>query len=76
MEAPLLVLLAVRPALPSTHWIITEAGKIEAQVFNPTWSAVISAENQQHETNFQPDSIFFLRQPHDFVAFIHQVSCS
>ena len=22
----------------------------------------------------QPDSIYFLRQPHDFVAFIHQVS--
>jgi len=46
----LLVLLPLHPVLPSTHWVVTENGKIQAQ----------------------PDSIYFLRQPHDFVAFIHQ----
>jgi len=46
----LLVLLPLHPVLPSTHWVVTESGKIQAQ----------------------PDSIYFLRQPHDFVAFIHQ----
>lgn len=46
----LLLLLPVQPVIPSTHWIMTEAGKIQAQ----------------------PDSVFFMRQPHDFVAFLHQ----
>jgi hypothetical protein len=44
------MLLPLHPVLPSTHWVVTESGKIQAQ----------------------PDSIYFLRQPHDFVAFIHQ----
>jgi len=50
MGAKLLLLLQLHYAIPSTHWIMTESGKIEAQ----------------------PDSIFFMRQPHDFVAFLHQ----
>ena len=44
------LLLVTSPALPSTHWLVTETGKVEAQ----------------------PDSIFYMRQPHDLVSFIHQ----
>eukprot|EP00090_Calanus_glacialis_P025729 TRINITY_DN40362_c0_g1_i1.p1 TRINITY_DN40362_c0_g1~~TRINITY_DN40362_c0_g1_i1.p1 ORF type:complete len:159 (-),score=16.43 TRINITY_DN40362_c0_g1_i1:6-419(-) len=50
MGAKLLLLLQIHYSIPSTHWTMTESGKIEAQ----------------------PDSIFFMRQPHDFVAFLHQ----
>ena len=44
------LVMVTTPALPSTHWLVTESGKVEAQ----------------------PDSIFHMRQPHDFVSFIHQ----
>ena len=45
-----LLLLPLTCVLPSTHWVVTETGKVAAQ----------------------PDSVFFIRQPHDLVAFLHQ----
>ena len=50
LAVALVELLCLDLALPSTHWLVTEAGKVEAQ----------------------PDSIFMMRQPNDFVAFLHQ----
>jgi len=50
MVTKLVLLLQIRCAIPSSHWVMTDSGKIEPQ----------------------PDSIFFMRQPHDFVAFLHQ----
>jgi len=50
MVAKLFIFLQIHCAIPSTHWAMTESGKIEPQ----------------------PDSIFFMRQPHDFVALLHQ----
>ena len=94
----LLVLLPLHSVLPSTHWVVTENGKIQAQVFivvialssfiailNPTKTKQCPQNDMIFITIkivdptitcfvLQPDSIYFLRQPHDFVAFIHQVS--
>ena len=50
LQKVLLLLYQLDVAIPSTHWLVTEAGKVEAQ----------------------PDSIFMIRQPNDFVAFVHQ----
>ena len=65
MEAKFLLLLQIQYTIPSTHWIMTESGKIEAQV-RMAFASLLSKKS------FQPDSIFFMRQPHDFVAFLHQ----
>ena len=69
MELLFLCLVFIRSVLPSSHWIVTEAGKIQAQVKKHFFT------NFKNEKQFfpQPDSIFFMRQPHDFVAFLHQV---
>ena len=68
MGARLLLLLQIHYTIPSTHWIMTESGKIEAQVRICRQKIILLPDFHF----LQPDSIFFMRQPHDLVAFLHQ----
>ena len=51
----LLVLLPLHPVLPSTHWVVTESGKIQAQVITKCYhhtmadNPLISSENNSDD---------------------------
>lgn len=73
----LVVALLVPASLASTHWVVTDEGKIQANVSQPAPEIVV---NIRTLTRFhtgrvflsQVNSVFDLKRPHDLVALLKQ----